>query len=45
VTAAVSVRAAIVGHFSSAFYGVALGFTAVFVAAGRRGLRAYRGSG
>ena len=35
VTAAVAVRAAIVGHFAPAFYGVALGFTALFLAAGR----------
>lgn len=30
-TLAVAVRAAFVGHFSLAFYGVALGFTALFV--------------
>jgi hypothetical protein len=35
VTAGVAVRAEIVGHFSSAFYGVALGFTALFVATAR----------
>jgi hypothetical protein len=35
VTLAVAVRAAIVGHFSAAFYGVALGFTALFVLAAR----------
>ena len=35
VTAAVAVRAALVGHFSPAFYGVALAFSAVFLAAGR----------
>jgi hypothetical protein len=40
VTAAVAVRAAFVGHFSPAFYGVALAFSAVFLAAGRL---AYRG--
>ena len=39
VTAAVAVRAAFVGHFSVAFYGVALGFTAVFVLLGRALLR------
>jgi hypothetical protein len=35
VTAGVAVRAAIVGHVSLAFYGVALGFTALFVAGAR----------
>jgi Protein of unknown function (DUF3054) len=35
VSAGVLVRAAIVGHWPGAFYGVALGFTAVFVLAGR----------
>jgi Protein of unknown function (DUF3054) len=35
VTAAVAVRAAIVGHFSVAFYLVALAFTAAFLALGR----------
>jgi hypothetical protein len=35
VTAAVAVRAAFVGHFSVAFYLVALAFTAAFVALGR----------
>jgi hypothetical protein len=39
VTAAVGVRAAIVGHFSAAFYGVALAFTALFVAVGRLAAR------
>jgi len=39
ITAAVAVRAAIVGHFSAAFYGVALAFTALFVAAGRLAAR------
>jgi hypothetical protein len=32
---AVGVRALIVGHFSVAFYLVALGFTAAFIALGR----------
>jgi hypothetical protein len=35
VTLAVSVRAALVGHFSASFYGVALGFTALLVLAAR----------
>ena len=35
VTAAVAVRAAIVGHVSVAFYLVALAFTAAFLALGR----------
>ena len=35
VTLAVGVRAAIVGHFSIAFYLVALAFTALFVGVGR----------
>ena len=35
VTVAVAVRAAFVGHFSVAFYGVALGFTALFLLLGR----------
>jgi hypothetical protein len=35
VTAAVAVRAAFVGHFSVAFYLVALAFTALFLASGR----------
>jgi DUF3054 family protein len=35
VTVGVAVRAAIVGHFSAAFYGVALGFTALFVTSAR----------
>jgi hypothetical protein len=35
VTIAVAVRAAFVGHFSPAFYGVALAFVAVFVLLGR----------
>lgn len=35
VTAAVALRAAFVGHFSVAFYLVALGFTALFVGLGR----------
>jgi hypothetical protein len=39
VTVAVAVRALIVHHFSPAFYGVALAFTALFVAAGRIALR------
>jgi hypothetical protein len=39
VTAAVAVRAAFVGHFSVAFYGVALAFTAAFVVLGRTLLR------
>ena len=39
VTAAVAVRAAFVGHFSAAFYGVALAFTALFVLLGRALLR------
>jgi hypothetical protein len=39
VTLAVGVRAAIVGHFSPPFYGVALGFTALFVLLGRALLR------
>ena len=39
VTAAVAVRAAIVGHFSVAFYLVALAFTAAFVLLGRALLR------
>ena len=39
VTAAVAVRAALVGHFSTAFYGVALAFTALFVAVGRLAAR------
>ena len=39
VTIAVAVRAAFVGHFSPAFYGVALAFVAVFVLLGRALLR------
>lgn len=39
VTLAVVVRALFVHHFSPAFYGVALAFTALFVAAGRIALR------
>ena len=39
VTAAVAVRAAFVGHFSVAFYVVALSFTAAFVLLGRALLR------
>ena len=39
ITAAVAVRAAIVGHFSVAFYLVALAFTAAFVLLGRALLR------
>ena len=39
VTAAVAVRAAIVGHFSVAFYLVALAFTALLVLLGRALLR------
>jgi hypothetical protein len=39
VTLAVGVRAAFIGHFSPPFYGVALGFTAVFVLLGRGLLR------
>jgi hypothetical protein len=39
VTAAVAVRAAIVGHFSAPFYGVALAFTALLLALGRIALR------
>jgi hypothetical protein len=39
ITTAVAVRAAFVGHFSVAFYLVALAFTAVFVALGRTLLR------
>lgn len=35
VTAAVAVRAAFVGHFAPAFYGVALGFTLAFLLLGR----------
>jgi hypothetical protein len=35
ITAAVAVRAAIVGHFAADFYAIALAFTALFVAAGR----------
>jgi predicted membrane protein len=38
VTAAVGVRALLVGHFSAAFYLVALAFTALFVAVGRLAL-------
>lgn len=39
VTAAVAVRAAFVGHFSVAFYVVALAFTAAFLLLGRTLLR------
>jgi hypothetical protein len=39
VTLAVGVRAAIVGHWPGAFYGVALGFTGLFVLLGRALLR------
>jgi hypothetical protein len=39
VTAAVAVRAVIVGHFSFAFYLVALAFTAAFLLLGRALLR------
>ena len=39
VTAAVAVRAAFVGHFSAAFYAVALAFTALFLLLGRALLR------
>ena len=39
ITIAVAVRAAFVGHFSVAFYLVALGFTALLLAAGRLVLR------
>ena len=35
ITAAVLIRAAIVGHFAGDFYGVALGFTLLFVLAAR----------
>jgi hypothetical protein len=35
ITAAVAVRAAIVGHFAADFYAIALAFTALFIAAGR----------
>jgi hypothetical protein len=38
-TIAVAVRAAFVGHFSLAFYGVALGFTALFVLLSRAAAR------
>ena len=36
ISAAVLIRAAIVGHFAADFYGVALGFTLLFVLSGRR---------
>jgi hypothetical protein len=36
ISAAVAVRAAIVGHWSWAFYGVALAFTLLFVLAARQ---------
>jgi hypothetical protein len=36
ITAAVLIRAAIVGHFAGDFYGVALGFTLLFVLAARK---------
>jgi hypothetical protein len=42
VTAAVAVRAAFVGHFSVAFYLVALAFTAAFVTVARTLLRRRR---
>jgi hypothetical protein len=35
VSAAVLIRAAIVGHWAGDFYGVALGFTLLFVLAAR----------
>ena len=35
VTAAVLIRAAIVGHFAADFYGIALAFTLLFVLAAR----------
>ena len=36
ISAAVVIRAAIVGHFAADFYGVALGFTLLFVLAARK---------
>ena len=36
ISAAVLIRAAIVGHFAADFYGVALGFTLLFVLAARK---------
>jgi hypothetical protein len=39
ITGAVAVRAAIVGHFAADFYAIALGFTALFVGAGRLAIR------
>ena len=36
ITAAVLIRAAIVGHFAADFYGIALAFTLVFVLAARK---------
>jgi hypothetical protein len=42
VTLAVGVRASIVGHLPGAFYGVALGFCALFVLLGRALLRLRR---
>jgi len=36
ISAAVLIRAAIVGHFAGDFYGVALGFTLLFVLAARK---------
>ena len=40
VTAAVLVRAAIVGHWAGDFYGIALGFTLLFVLAARKASKA-----
>jgi hypothetical protein len=45
VTAAVGIRAAIVGHFSTPFYGVAVAFTALFVLVGRMLTRRIRTAG
>lgn len=42
VTAAVAARAAFVGHFSVAFYVVALAFTAAFIGLGRSIVRRRR---
>jgi Protein of unknown function (DUF3054) len=42
ITAAVLIRAAIVGHFAADFYGIALAFTLLFVLVGRTAARRLR---
>jgi DUF3054 family protein len=41
ITAAVLIRAAIVGHFAADFYGIALAFTLLFVLVARAAVRRF----